>query len=177
MPNRQQLHIHSIYIPPLSSCSASHNASIAHLLNNNEMSLIVGDINAHHSRRDTKTNDDERSKQLADEIDAADYTILDKNEATRLPTNGRSTSPDISLASNDIALLSDWSVSTSLASDHLPILITIRSKCPRLIGFGEPTSTSKKRTGHVMLKPATNTLLNLTKKELSNKQKRPCGNQ
>ena len=50
MPNRQQLHINNIYIPPRSSCCAGHNASIAHLLSNNEMSLIVGDINAHHSR-------------------------------------------------------------------------------------------------------------------------------
>ena len=128
MPNRQQLHIHNIYIPPRSSCSAGHNASIAHLLSNNEMSLIVGDINAHHFRWDTNTNEDKRGKQLADDIDAADYTILDKNEATWLPTNGRSTSLDISLASNDITLLSDWSVSTSLASDHLPIRIAINSK-------------------------------------------------
>ena len=49
MPNRQQLHIHNIHIPPRSSCSAGHNTSIAHLLSNDEMSLIVGDINAHHS--------------------------------------------------------------------------------------------------------------------------------
>ena len=128
IPNRQLLHIHNIYIPPRSSCSAGHNASIAHLLSNNEMSLIVGDINAHHSRWDTNTNEDERGQQLADEIDAADYTILNENEATRKQTNGRSTSPDISLASNDIALLSDWSVSTSLASDHLSILIAIKSE-------------------------------------------------
>ena len=76
MPNRQPLHIHNIYIRPRSSCSAGHNASIAHLLSNNEMSLIVGDINAHHSRWDTNTNEDERGEQLADEIDATDYTIL-----------------------------------------------------------------------------------------------------
>ena len=56
------------------------------------------------------------------------HIILNENEATRIPTNGRSTSPDNSLASNDIALLSDWTVSTSLASDHLPILITIISE-------------------------------------------------
>ena len=79
-------------------------------------------------------NEDERGEQLADEIDAADYTILNENEATRLPTNGRSTSPDISLAPNDIALLSDWSVSTSLASDHLPILITINSELSTIDG-------------------------------------------
>ena len=125
MPNRQQLHIHNIYLPPRSSCSTGPNASIVHLLSNNEMSRIVGDINALHSIWDTNTNEDERGEQLAEEIDTADYTILSENEAMRLPTNGRSTSPDISLASNDIPLLSDWSVSTSLASHHLPILITI----------------------------------------------------
>ena len=70
------------------------------------------------------TNEDERGEQLADEIDTPDCTILIENEATRLPTNGRSTSPDISIASNDIALLSDWSASTSLANDHLPTLIS-----------------------------------------------------
>ena len=76
MSNRQQLHIHNIYIPPRSSCSAGLNASIAHLLSNNEMSLIVGDINAHHSRWDTNTNEDKRGEQLADKIDVADNTIL-----------------------------------------------------------------------------------------------------
>ena len=34
----------------------------------------------------------------------------------------------MSLAPNDIALLSDWSVSTSVVSEHLPILITINSE-------------------------------------------------
>ena len=88
----------------------------------------------YHSRWDTNTNEDERGEQLADEIDAADYTILNQNEATRLPPNGRSTSPDISLASNDIALQSDWSISTSLASDNLPILITINTELSTIDG-------------------------------------------
>ena len=134
MPNRQQQHIHNIDIPPRSSCSAGHNTSIAHILNNNEMSLIVGDINTHHSRWDTNTNEEETGEQLDDEIDAADNTILSENEAWRLPTNGRSTSADISLASNNITLLYDWSVSTSLSSDHLPILITINSELSTIDG-------------------------------------------
>ena len=62
MPNRQQLQIDNIYIPPRSSCSAGHNASIAHLLSNNEMSLIAGDINVNYSRWDTNTNEDERGE-------------------------------------------------------------------------------------------------------------------
>ena len=63
MPNRQQLHIHNIYIPPRSSCNAGHNASVTHLLSNNEISLIDGDIYAHHSRWDTNTNEYERGEQ------------------------------------------------------------------------------------------------------------------
>ena len=140
-----------------------HNASIAHLLINNEMSLIVGDINAHHFRWDTNSSEDERVEQLADEIDAADNTIPNENDATRLPTNGRSTSPDIRMVSNDIALLSDWSFTTSLNSDNLPILIIIISDMSTIDAHRRTTYASRKRTGHVMLKPATNTLLKLAK--------------
>ena len=60
MPNRQQLHIHNIYIPPRGSGSAGHNASIAHL-SNNELSFIVGNINPQHSRwirTQTKTKEE-----------------------------------------------------------------------------------------------------------------------
>ena len=169
MPYRQQLHIHNIYIPPRSSCIAGRNASIALLLSNNKMSLIVGGVSAHHSRWDTNTSVDVRVEQLADEIDSADYTILDENDATRLPRNGRSTSPDISLGHNDIALLSDWSVSTSLASDHPPNLITINSELSTIDGPQRTYITSRKRTGQVMLTPSTNILLKLAKQKLSSK--------
>ena len=134
IPNRQQLHIHHIPISPRSSCSAGHNASTVHLPSNNEMSLIVGDIIAHHSKLDTNANEDERDEQLADEIDTAECTLPNESEATRLPTNGRSISPDISLASNNTALLSDCPVSASLAGDHLPILITINSELSMIDG-------------------------------------------
>ena len=86
MPNRQQLHIHNICITPRSRCCAGHNALIVHLLSKNEMSLIVGDIDTHHSKWDANTNDDEIGEQLADEIDTADYTILIENETKQLPT-------------------------------------------------------------------------------------------
>ena len=134
MPNRHQLHIHNIYIPPRSSCSAGHNASIAHLLRNNEMSLTLGmsmRITPDWIRTQTKTKE---ANNWPKKIDAAKYTILSENEATRLPKNRRSNSTDISLTSNYIALLSDWSVFTSLASDHLPVLITINSELSTIDG-------------------------------------------
>ena len=86
MPNRHQLHI---YFPPRSSCIAGHNTLIAQLLSINEMPHIVWDSNAHHSRWDSNTDEDEEGKQQAGEIDAADYTILSENEALRLARNGR----------------------------------------------------------------------------------------
>ena len=90
---------------------------------------------------------DKRGEELADEIDTDYYTILNENEATRLPINGRSTLPDISLTSNDIALLSDWSLSTSLASDHLPILITINSTLSTIDGPRRTYINFKKADG------------------------------
>ena len=129
------------------------------------------------SKWDANTNVDESGEQLADKVDADDCVILNENEATWLPTNGRPTAPDNSLASNYIALLSDWSVSTSLASDHLPILITMNSELSTIYASGRTYINFKKRTGHVVLKHATNTLPKLAKQELSNKPRRPSGKQ
>ena len=174
MPNRQKLHIHNIYIPP-HSCSAGHNASITSLLSNNKMSLIVGDINAHHSRWDTNTNEDERGEQLADKIDAADYTILKELRGYRQTASQlRPTSVWPPMTSHY------YQIDQSLP--HRPAIICPSSSpsnpnYPRSMGLGEPTSTSRKQTGHIMQKSATNTLLNPAKQELSNKPRRPSEKQ
>ena len=134
MPNRQKMHIGNIYIPPSSSCSDGHKSLIAHIHSNNKMSLIVLDINAHHFRWDTNTNEYERGKPLADQFNTAGYTIHNENEAARLPTNSRSPTNNNRLASNYIAQLSHLSVSMSLASDHLPIAITINAEQSAIVG-------------------------------------------
>ena len=175
MPNRQQLHIHSIYILPCSGCSAGHNASIVHLLGNNEMSLIVGDINAHHSIWDTNTN--ENGAQLADEIDAATTPFL-----TRMNLRGNRQMAGQFRPTSVWPPMTLHCYQTGQSLPHWPAIICQSSSpstlnCPRLMGLYEPTSTSRKRTGHVMLKPATNTWLNLAKQEPSNKTRRPSGKQ
>ena len=63
---------------------------------------------------------------------------------------------------------------SGLSLPHWPAIICPSSSpstpnCPRLMGLGVPTSTSRKRTGHVMLKPATSTLLKLAKHEQAEK--------
>ena len=140
MTNRQRLHDHNIYIPPRCSCSAGHNASIAYLLSNNEILHIVGDINAHQSRWNANTNENERSEQPAVEIDTAYNTI--PNGATRLPTNGRSTSLD-----KIWPPMTSHYYQTGQFPPHWPAIICSSSSpstanCPRFMGLGEPTSTS-----------------------------------
>ena len=140
MPNRPQLHIHNTYIPPLSSCSDGHNASIAHLLSNKGMSVIAGDINTHHSRWDRNTNEEERGEQLAD--DAADNTIIE-----RMKLRGyRQMACQLRLTSVWHLITSHYYY-TSQCLTHWPAIICpslspSKQKCPRMIGLGEPTSTS-----------------------------------
>ena len=133
---------------------------------------ILLNITPNHSRWDTNTNADERGVQIAVEVDTSDYTILSENDATWLPTNGRSSSPVMSLASNDIALLSIWSVFTSLASNYLPILITINSELSTING---PRRTYINLTKADLVRYAearTNTLL-----KLANRPRRPSEKQ
>ena len=105
------------------------------------------------------------------------YTILNENEATRLPTNAGQFRP-----TSVWPPMTPHNYQTGQSLPYWPAIICPSSSpsnpnCPRLMGLGEPTSTSRKRTGHVILKPATNTLLKPTKQELSNKPRRPSGKQ
>ena len=69
------------YQRPRSCSSAGQNASVAHLICNKEMSIILGDINAYHSRLDTSTIEGDSVEKLADYVKTADFTILSENEA------------------------------------------------------------------------------------------------
>ena len=110
-------------------------------------------------------------------FDAADYTILRENETTRLPTIGRSTSPDIRLASNDIALPSNWSVSTSLANYQLPILIAINSELSTIDGPRRTYIIFKKADWARHAEACDESLAEVGEKALSYKPRRPSGKQ
>ena len=113
----------NIYIPPASSCSAGFTPSILPLLPSGD-SIITGDFNAHdplwHS-----TMLDTRGMDLAEEINTSSHGVLNSETPTRLPSTqgSRPSSPDISLASLSLLPYLTWSTTTSMGSDHLPILI------------------------------------------------------
>ena len=194
------------------------------------MSIIVGNINTHHSRLETNTNEDERGEQAADEIDAPDYSIKSippttpSNQYPRLlhqintpttPSNQyprllhQINTPDYSIKSiapttpftttmtlrgyRQIAgQLRPTSVWPPLKSHYCqtgqfppqwPAIICSSltpssQNCPRLMGLGKRTSTSRKRTGRVVLNTdTTDTLLKLKNQELSNKLRGSSGKQ
>ena len=101
------LDIHNVYIPPSSSCSRNHNSSIRHLFSNTTK-LILGDFNAHDDLWYSDLSCP-RGAHLAEEINDAAYgTLNSEGSCTRLPSNGSGSSPDISIASEDLLLSTTW---------------------------------------------------------------------
>ena len=118
----------NIYIPPPSSCPVGYVADLGNLLSIPDDILIVGDFNAHHPGWYSSTLDHAaaaRGTALAEAINDSALMVLNEDSPTRRPTNGPLTSPDLTLTNPHIALNSTWRVDVDLASDHLPILITL----------------------------------------------------
>ena len=68
---------------------------------------------------------------MADLIQNSEHTILNQNEHTRSSANQaqQPTSPDITTISSNLSDKANWKLSTTpLRSDHLPIIITIKTK-------------------------------------------------
>ena len=89
-------------------------------------SIILGDLNAHDTLWHSNLSDD-RGKDLADEIGNSDFGVINENNPTRLPANGQPSSPDVSLASFNLLPYTSWEVRKNLGSDHLPIIIKIKT--------------------------------------------------
>ena len=89
----------------------------------------MGDFNAHHdSWYSTLRNP--RGDSISDLIDNSLFTTLNTDTPTRLPSNGSPSSPDLSLTPAHLFPSFSWSTSTTLNSDHLPILLSILDSSP-----------------------------------------------
>ena len=117
------LTIANIYIPPTGSCTQGYVPSIDKYFSNSD-ALILGDFNAHDALWHSSLQD-ARGSLLAEEIGNSNFGVLNSEKATRVPTNGQPTSPDISLASYSLLPVTEWDTATTFSSDHLPIIITI----------------------------------------------------
>ena len=120
---KESLTVHNIYIPPSSSCPSSFNPTLAQFLKSS-CSLTLGDFNAHDTLWCSPIHD-QRGESLADEISMSSSGVLNTDTQTRLPSSGQPTSPDVSIASEDLLTSANWKTSTTLSSDHLPITVSL----------------------------------------------------
>ena len=121
--HKQNIIFINTYIPPASSTPPDFTLHLDHL-NTLHNTYILGDLNAHDNTWLTTQNTDTRGTTLQQQLQH--YTILNNpTSPTRKPYNIRTqpTSPDLSLATPELALRSSWETLHELSSDHLPILI------------------------------------------------------
>ena len=69
---------------------------------------------------------------IANEVDDSQHVVLNENEHTRITDQCKS-SPDISLASSELAMSIDWHTECALGSDHRPIILSIQCEVGKII--------------------------------------------
>ncbi|KAF0298571.1 putative RNA-directed DNA polymerase from transposon BS [Amphibalanus amphitrite] len=91
--------------------------------------IILGDFNGHHPSWDYECDAaDEVGNRLAEWLDREDWLPLNTGEPTHTSyRSGCNTAPDVACCSRTLARRTSWSVGPDLGSDHLPMLLTVRS--------------------------------------------------
>lgn len=91
----------------------------------NNLTIIMGDINAHHNLWEENRRNDSLGIRIADIITASNLCILNNGKHTRKDERTNTTyAVDITLATNDISSQLAWEcIHESIGSDHYPIVI------------------------------------------------------
>jgi hypothetical protein len=134
VPKQKPLHITNLYIPPRSQTNnaKSEDTDIESFFTEKlalPNSIISGDVNAHSSLWHSPIQD-HRGATIENLIQNSEHIILNSNTPTRLSSNKdqQPTSPDITTISNNLHPQATWKTINQLASDHLPIIITLQAK-------------------------------------------------
>uniref|UniRef100_A0A8R1HKT4 Endo/exonuclease/phosphatase domain-containing protein n=1 Tax=Caenorhabditis japonica TaxID=281687 RepID=A0A8R1HKT4_CAEJA len=92
--------------------------------------ILTGDWNAHSSAWHSHKTD-ERGSMIEDELDSrGNHVIHNENTFTRAAT-GILSSPDITMATADIASRATWHTCGVVNTDHLPSIIAMDSEIPK----------------------------------------------
>ena len=73
-----------------------------------EGSIICGDLNGQSKLWHSAIEEDQRGAILTQQIDAASMVVLNENAPTRVPSQGRFSSPDVTIAHPNLAMSTDW---------------------------------------------------------------------
>ena len=114
-----KLNIANIYVPPASSSPPGFNASISSLLSAD--TIVLGDINGHNDEWSLGAGD-ARGDFIAGEVDSNGFTVMNNPDLATRPISN--SSPDVAFVHTPLALTFDWSTSTTLNSDHLPLSLS-----------------------------------------------------
>ena len=141
--DRKYVDVHNLYRPPIRPGvnDERQDRFDPSTLPSDGLSLVVGDLNAHHPRWDGGCQDADRVGQsISDWADNHRWTILNNGEPTFVSyRTGAQSTPDIVMCSEDLARRAAWSVEKCLGSDHLPQLVTLQ------VNFGRPRRIRKTR--------------------------------
>uniref|UniRef100_A0A8R1DHK9 Reverse transcriptase domain-containing protein n=1 Tax=Caenorhabditis japonica TaxID=281687 RepID=A0A8R1DHK9_CAEJA len=125
--------ITNVYFPPRSSDSSTAEVreEVLQILDMEDRKhILTGDWNAHSSAWHSHKTD-ERGSMIEDELDSrGNHVILNENTFTRAAT-GILSSPDITMATADIASRATWHTCGVVNTDHLPIIIAMDSEIPK----------------------------------------------
>ena len=123
--NKVPTQIFNIYIPPASSCPRYRpKDNFREILRSTSGNCIIcGDLNAHDASWYSSMSD-VRGEALAEVIDDTSLVILNTDSPTRIRGNCK-TSPDVTLASANLAAGVSWSADVHLNSDHIPISVCL----------------------------------------------------
>uniref|UniRef100_A0A8R1ICM1 Endo/exonuclease/phosphatase domain-containing protein n=1 Tax=Caenorhabditis japonica TaxID=281687 RepID=A0A8R1ICM1_CAEJA len=147
--------ITNVYFPPRSSDSptAEVREEVLQILDMEDRKhILTGDWNAHSSAWHSHKTD-ERGSMIEDELDSrGNHVILNENTFTRAAT-GILSSPDITMATADIASRATWHTCGVVNTDHLPIIIAMDSEIPKrekpkrvICNYRKPTGRVSKPT-------------------------------
>ena len=126
----QYMNIINIYIPPDTSPTVPSNY-IPHLHNLATLpyTLIAGDFNAKDSAWYTHNQSNIRGQHINTQLHNM-FILNNTDKYTHIPHQAlyNTSSPDITLCSPSLAQNTSWRVEHTLPSDHLPIIITTRTR-------------------------------------------------
>jgi hypothetical protein len=106
--NGSYIKIFNLYIPPYSA-NTQYSPDLKNILEVDDDALILGDFNAHNEAWFSSLSDN-RGDSLVEQFEDSNFYILNSNSHTRSPSNGNSSSPDVSLVSTHLALLLECGV-------------------------------------------------------------------